>query len=109
MRAMLGLYLSSADAGIAKQIDGVRSMQARPTVRRLTGSGPLAFGRGTEITLELDELYFQGGSAFLLGSVMDRFLARHASANSFTEFTLKTLQRGKIMQWEPRCGTRAIV
>jgi type VI secretion system protein ImpG len=109
IRAMLGLYLSSSDVGVARQIDGIRSLTARPTVRRLAGGGPLAFGRGTDMTVELDELFFQGGSAFLLGSVLERFLARHASANSFTEFTLKTLQRGKIMQWEPRCGTRAIV
>ena len=29
--------------------------------------GPLAFGRGLEITVQVDELAFEGGSAFLLG------------------------------------------
>ncbi len=71
--------------------------------------GPLCFGRGVEITLGLDELAFEGGSAFLLGSVLERFFARHVSLNSFTETVLRTLTRGEIMRWRPRCGTRPIL
>jgi type VI secretion system protein ImpG len=71
--------------------------------------GPLAFARGTEITLEVDDLAFQGSNAYLLGTVLERFFARHASANSFTETVLRSMQRGELMRWIPRCGTRPIL
>jgi type VI secretion system protein ImpG len=109
LREMLELYAGSGDAGGSKQIEGVRSIHARPTVRRLPLPGPLAYGRGIEIDLEVDELAFQGGSAFLFGSMMERFFARHVSMNSFTETVLRSQGRGHIMRWVPRCGERPIL
>jgi type VI secretion system protein ImpG len=75
-------------------------------VRRLPFKGPLTFGTGVEIVLELDELAFQGTSAFLFAGVLERFFARHAAINSFTQLTLKTPQRGTVMRWPPRIGMR---
>jgi type VI secretion system protein ImpG len=62
-----------------------------------------------EIALDLDELAFQGSSAFLLASVLERFFARHAAINSFTQLTLRTPQRGEVMRWPPRGGLREAV
>ena len=109
LRKMLELYALSADAGLKKQIEGVRSVRTRPSVHRLPLAGPLAYGRGVEIGLEVDELAFQGGSAFLFGAVMDRFFAKHVSINSFTETVLRSTARGEIMRWVPRCGARPIL
>ena len=55
----------------------------------------------------VSELALQGGSAFLFGAVMDHFLARHVSLNSFTETVLLSQTRGEVMRWKPRLGTRA--
>ncbi|MDB5922305.1 MAG: vasA [Betaproteobacteria bacterium] len=109
LREVLQLYTPTADAGMRKQIEGVRSIRARRIVRRLPVRGPLAYGRGLEIDLEVDELAFQGGSAFLFGTVMEQFFARHVSMNSFTETVLRSLGRGHIMRWVPRCGERPIL
>jgi type VI secretion system protein ImpG len=109
LREILGLYAVAADAALKKQIDAVHSVRARPVVRRLPFPGSLAYGRGVEIELEVDELGFQGGSAFLFGSVMEQFFARHVSINSFTETVLRSLARGQVMRWVPRCGERPIV
>ena len=76
-------------------------------VRRLPFPGPLTFGCGVEITVTVDEMGFQGGSAFLLGTVLDHFFVRHASANSFCETVLRSASRGEIMRCEPRIGARA--
>jgi len=103
------LHASSADPGLRRHVEGLRSVSCAPVVARLPMPGPLCFGRGVEITLGLDELAFEGGSAFLLGSVLERFFARHVSLNSFTETVLRTLTRGEIMRWRPRCGTRPIL
>jgi type VI secretion system protein ImpG len=109
LREMLELYAMSSDGGIKKQIEAVRKVLVKPLVRRLPLPGPITFGRGLEIELHLEELGFQGGGAFLFGSVMERFFARHVSLNSFTETVLSSVERAEIMRWEPRCGTRPIL
>ena len=109
LREMLELYATSTDPGLKRQIDGVRSVRLQPLTRRLPLPGPITFGRGLEIALELDEMAFQGGSAFLFGSVMEQFFARYVSINSFTETVLRSTARGEVMRWVPRCGERAIL
>ncbi|MCB1957674.1 MAG: type VI secretion system baseplate subunit TssF [Rhodocyclaceae bacterium] len=108
LRELLELHSPTEDVASARQIEGVRKIHAEPVLKRLPMPGPLCFGRGIGITLELDEMNFEGGSAFLLGSVLERFFARHVSVNSFTETTLRSLGRGELMRWKPRCGLRPI-
>ena len=109
LRDTLRLYGPPHDAGWAHQADGVRALRTQPAVRRLPMPGPLSFGSGTAIEIELDEQAFQGASAFLLGSVLERFFARHAAINSFTQFTLKGSQRGVIKSWPPRVGSGQVL
>ena len=109
LRELLGLHARTTDPGLRRHVEGLRSVRCAPVVARLPMPGPLCFGRGVEITLELDELAFEGGSAFLFGCVLERFFARHVSLNGFTETVLRTLTRGEIMRWGARCGTRPIL
>jgi len=109
LRELLQLYAANAQPAVPRQIEGVRSVGARAVTRRLPMSGPIAFGRGVEITVGVDELAFEGGSAFLFGAVMQRFFARHVSLNSFVETRLRSASRGEIMCWRPQCGARAIL
>lgn len=109
LREMLELYATGTDSSRRRQIEGLKSVSVRPITGRLPLPGPICFGRGLEIALEVDETAFEGGSAFLFGSVMEHFLGRHASLNSFTQTTLRSLSRGEIMRGEPRCGKRAIL
>jgi type VI secretion system protein ImpG len=109
LRTILRLHAGGEDAGLRKQIEGVRSVQARQVVRRLPHPGPLTFGSGVEIRLTCDELAFQGGSLFLLGAVLERLFARYAGINSFTETSIYSLARGEIKRWSPRAGTRPLL
>ena len=106
LRELLQLYIPAAAAGTHKQVDGVHLMEVRPVVRRLRGPGLLVFGRGIEITVTVDELAFEGASAFLLGSVLERYFARHVSINSFTETVLRSESRGEVHRWVPPWGAR---
>lgn len=109
LRTVLEQYAPTTDPATRRQIDGVRSVRVGPVVRRLPAPGPIAFGRGLRVELEVDELAFQGASAFLFGCVMEKFFARHASINSFTETVLRSRARGEVKRWVPRWGDRAIV
>jgi type VI secretion system protein ImpG len=113
LRDLLELYAAKGDASARKQIDGIKSVQVNPVIRRLpqasraqAGASSLAFGRGLEIALEVDELAFQGGSAHLLGSVLNQFFSRYVSINSFTETVLRSQSRGEISRWVPQWGVR---
>jgi type VI secretion system protein ImpG len=109
LRSLLMLHGHEADAGWRKLVEGIRSVRARTVTRRLPGDGRLSFGTGVQVDVEVDELGLQGSSATLLGSVLERFFARHAALNSFTETRLFSAARGQIMQWPPRLGQAPIL
>jgi type VI secretion system protein ImpG len=106
LREMLSLHCHRTDPALQKQIDGVRHVDVQPVTRRLPMSGPIAFGRGLQITLRCDESCFEGSGVFLLGSVLEQFFARYASINSFTELVLQTAQRNEVYRWPLRTGRR---
>ena len=111
LRELLHLYAASNDASARKQIEGIKSIQVKPIVRRLPPStrgshSALAFGRGLEIIVEVDELAFEGGSAHVLGAVLNQFFSRYVSINSFTETALRSQSRGEISRWHPQWGER---
>jgi type VI secretion system protein ImpG len=109
VRELLGLFAESAELGLKRQIEGVRSVAVRPVVRRHPIPGPIAFGRGLEVRVTVDDLSFEGGSAVLLGSVLHRYFARHVSMNSFAQTVIASLSRGDIKTWAPGSGARAVL
>jgi len=106
LRELLGLYGDVADASIAKQIDGVQSVVSTPVTRRLPVPGPIAFGRGLEVAVTLDEAAFEGTGVFLIGALLDEFFSQYVSINSFAETVVKTVDRGEVMRWPVRAGRR---
>lgn len=106
LRELLRLYGDSHDPALQLQIDGLREVSSKAVTRRLPMPGPIAFGRGLEITLSFDENAFRGTGVFLLGAVFERFLARYVSINSFTETVVRTTERGEIMRWKAQPGRR---
>ncbi len=106
MRELLSLYSHVADQHVRAQIRGVRSVKAQPIVRRVPLGGPIAFGRGLGVTLTLAEGDLVGVGAAVFGAVLERFLARYVSINSFTETVLRTVERGEVMRWPIRMGQR---
>ncbi|MDM0044957.1 type VI secretion system baseplate subunit TssF [Variovorax dokdonensis] len=109
LREMLTLYTAHGDEARQSQVRGLLSVKSRPVVRRLPLPGPIAFGRGLEVALEVDGAAFHGHSAFLFGAVLARFLARHVEVNHFVETALVLSGRGEVMRWRPLCGTRPIL
>jgi type VI secretion system protein ImpG len=109
LRAILMLYCDQTDASLRRQVEGIRAVSSRRVARRIDAKGPLAFASGIEVTLTLDELAFQGGSAFLLGRVLEVFFSRHAAINSFVELSLRSTGRGEIMRTVPMAGTRPLL
>lgn len=109
LRELLALYCHPADLNGQRQVEGVRSVAAKAITRRMPSPGPIAVGRGIEITITFDDAAFAGSGPFLLGGVLSEFFARYVSINAFTETVVRTTARGEIMRWPARGGTCAIL
>ncbi|SAI69895.1 Uncharacterized protein conserved in bacteria [Bordetella ansorpii] len=109
LRELLNLYGNLADPVVRKHISGVRHVQASPVHHRLPLPGPMVYGRGVRIDLQVDEAAFSGISPYVFGAVLEQFFARHVSINMMSELVLSTLQRGELARWQPRMGSRPAV
>ncbi len=110
LREVLRLYdLRGTDASRAA-IDALLSATSSPGVARVPGARAGAFCRGLDVTLEWDASAWQAGGLFLLASVMDRFLALHATVNSFvrTRAVLRG-QAGVAAAWPARAGAQVLL
>ena len=109
LREMLSLYADLSAPGVRNQVEGIKSAESRQVTRRIPVPGPIAFGRGLEIILSLDEAAFKGTGVFLIGAVLEQFFARYVSINSFTETVVTTVERGEVIRWPVRAGQRHLL
>lgn len=109
LREILLLYSDPNDVAMQRQIDGVREIVARPTTGRLPADDHVSYVRGLDIQLTCEDAAFHGQGVFVLGAVLEEFLRRHVTLNSFTRLTLRTLNRGEVMRWPARQGQRQIL
>ncbi|WP_428649253.1 type VI secretion system baseplate subunit TssF [Roseibium sp.] len=108
-RDILRVFAPVSDNAADRQAQSIRSVSTRPVVRRLQQKSGTGVARGLEVTITLDDKAFEGTSAFLMGAVLDRFIAEYASINHFTQCVIATTERGTIMKWPPRIGAKGIL
>jgi type VI secretion system protein ImpG len=111
LREILRLYSFSDAPATHKQVQGIKQMSSRRVVRRIRHDDWRGFCQGTEVTLAFEEDQYVGSGAFLLGAVLERFLALYASLNSFTELVItRASQPGREWKhWLPRAGYQPIL
>jgi type VI secretion system protein ImpG len=109
LRATLDLYADRGDPALARHARALADVRARPVVERLPIPGPLCFGRGTEITLEIDEAILAGQSALLLPALLARLFARYAAVNAFVQTRTKLLHSHEEVPWPITLGNRSLV
>ena len=109
LRELVGLYGPKGDRATNMQLEGIVSVTSRPIVRRISDEVLSTAVRGLEITIELDESFFEGSSVYLLGAVLERFFRKYVTINSFTETVMKTQQNGEIARWRPETGLGRII
>lgn len=104
LRELLSLFTDVSSQVTERQLQGLKSVTSRPVVRTVRRAGGYHAARGTEVTLRFDERAFEGSGVFLIGAVLDRFMAEYASVNSFTQVVIQSDQRGIVKTWPPRTG-----
>jgi type VI secretion system protein ImpG len=106
IRETLSIFAEMSDSTIERRIRGIRHVDSQPVVRRIRQRSGVGVGRGTEITVTINEKEYEGTGIFLLGAILDRFLAEYSGFNHFTQTVIRSVDRGEIMRWPPRMGMR---
>lgn len=109
-KEILRLHNFGESNAAEKQIDGIMSLRSTPHFARLTSEHGISFARGTRVELEFDEDKFAGTGVYMFSAVLDVFLGLYSSMNSFTQLSVRTRQRKRILkQWPPRSGQKILV
>ncbi len=106
LRELLQLHADQTSSATQRQIQGLASVTSTPVVRRLPLAGPVSFGRGLEVTVDVDEAAFEGTSLLCFGAVLENFFAKYAPINSFTELSLRGAERRELARFSARLGRR---
>jgi len=110
LREILRLYAFSDQPSTYHQVQGIRDMTCRRMTGRVGKEPWRGFCQGTEVTLTFDESMYVGSSAFLLGSVLNRFLPLYTSINSFTQLAIRSQQReGEWKRWPAMAGLQEML
>jgi len=107
LRQMLELFCDSNRSSDARQLEGILSVKTEAAVRQLKSRSHIEIARGMQVSVRIDESAFEGSGAYVLGSVLEQFFARHATVNSFTETVLESVQRNEIQRWPVSIGQRS--
>jgi len=106
LRETLALFADLGDTVVERRLRALRGISTRPVVRRVKNRFGIGAARGIEVTVSFEEKSFEGGGVFLLGAVLERFLAEYAALNHFTQTVVTTVERGEIARWPARAGSR---
>ena len=89
-------------------IDGIVGIQSAAQYARVAGEYGTGFARGLRVEVEFDEDRFEGASAYLFASVLERFFGLYNSINSFSVLAARSRQRRNLLrEWAPRSGWRS--
>ncbi|HZX86925.1 MAG TPA: type VI secretion system baseplate subunit TssF, partial [Reyranella sp.] len=115
LREVLRLYDCRESTESRTAIRSLLNVTSRPGTARIPGlRGPGArsggFCRGLDVTLTFDDQAWTTGGLYVLASVLDRFLALHATVNSFvrTEAVLRG-RPGIAARWPARAGSQVLL
>jgi type VI secretion system protein ImpG len=107
---ILNLYDFSDDPVVRRQIAGITEVSSVPHMARVTSEMGSTLCLGTRVEIEFDEDQFVGTGAFLMASVLERFMGLYSSINSFSQLCAKTRQRkGLLKLWPPRAAEHVLV
>ncbi len=110
LKEVLRLYDLRNTSETRAAIEALLAVNAAPGAARVPGSRLGAFCRGLDVELEFEPRAFQASGLFLLASVLDRFLALHATVNSFVRSTVRLRGRADPeTKFPPRAGARVLL
>jgi type VI secretion system protein ImpG len=109
LHALLDLYADRGDPALARHVRSIVRVDSRPVIERLEIEGPMCFGRGSEVTLHVDQSVLAGQSALLLSALLARLFARFAGINGLVRTRTRLLQKQEDVLWPMTPGNRFLI
>jgi type VI secretion system protein ImpG len=110
LREVLRLYDLRDSSETRAVIAAVTAVSAVPGTARLPGARFGSFCRGLDVRLTFEPQAWQAAGLYLLGSVLERFLALHGSVNGFVRCAAVLQGRSDpVARWPARAGTRSLL
>ncbi|MER8447161.1 type VI secretion system baseplate subunit TssF [Mesorhizobium sp. M1066] len=109
LHALLDLYADRGDPSLARNVHSIVRIDSQSVIERLQIDGPMCFGRGTEVTLHVDQSVLAGQSTLLLSALLARLFARHAGINGFVRTRTRLLQKQEDVPWPMTPGNRYLI
>ncbi|MBE7209403.1 MAG: type VI secretion system baseplate subunit TssF [Gluconacetobacter diazotrophicus] len=111
LRDVLDLYDFRRTGATRTAIASLVAIRTSASMARVPGERIGTFVRGLEIELRFDGSAWHSAGLFLLSSVLDRFLALHATVNSFvrTVATLVNRPTDPVARFAARAGERPLL
>ncbi|APG86383.1 type VI secretion system baseplate subunit TssF [Sinorhizobium americanum] len=109
LHAILELYAHRGDPSLSRHVRAIARVESRSVIERLPIPGPMCFGRGTEITLHIDQTVLAGHSALLLSGLLSKLFSRYASINAFVRTRARVIQKQEDVPWPMTPGNRNLI
>lgn len=110
LREMLRLHDLQQTPETALALDGLLAVEARSGLARLPGVRPGSYARGLDVTLSFEPQAWTAGGLYLLGAVLERYLALEVSVNGFVRTNVVLRGRAApVATWPARSGTRVLL
>ena len=110
LREVLRLYDMRDTVETRATISSLLAVRARPGTARVPGARRGSFCRGLDVSLEFDPKLWATAGSFLLATVLERFLALHATCNAFVRSSVMLRgEPGPVIAFPPRAGARVLL
>lgn len=110
LREILSLHDALRSPENRNVIASVLEVKSQAKSMRIMANGLPGIVRGLEVYLRLDPARLEANGLYLFACVLERFMARHASINSFVELVVASDERNQeVRRWKPRAGDRTLV
>ncbi len=109
LRALLALYADRGDPVLARHAQSLQAVSSGPVFERLPIKGPICFGHGTQVTLDIDEGVLSGHSQLLLSALLAQLFRRHAAINAVVRTKTHLVGSQEEVVWPLTLGNRAMI
>ena len=110
LREILSLYDYLGTPDRIARINAIEAVTHRRVTARLGRGASASFCRGVEINVGCDENRFGDNGLYLFGAVLEQFLGRYASINSFTRLVMSSRQHNlELFRWPARAADIQII
>jgi type VI secretion system protein ImpG len=109
LKSVLDLFATSVGCKRASSIEGLLDISVSHSVRSMIVEGVNCVGRGLVVTVVIDQNVFSGNSTYLFCMILEKYLSRQVSINTFMETVFVNNSGKEIARWKTSTGRLPLI